>query len=320
MNVRIVGDGVAARCSAYLLRRGGYRVKLDAPARARIPTILLGEMAQRLIADIFEQPELFAGLPRITRKIVQWNGAPAELPHSAVILSEEILLSRLPETAEDVEGHDWTVISAPPLPEVSQMHGFGARCAWPVAVEMRADAETAASWIEAVEDGWLFLNAGWLASVGAPPEVLLEKSCLVASRIARIEPVRAKFPAYPRMAAPLAGKKWFACGSAAMAFDPICGDGTAHAVREAILASAAIRAVGAGADATSVAAHYEARLTAGFARHLEESRRYYASGGDGPWWRAELEAIDRGIAWCGDKLEAHGPFRYALNGFDLRVR
>jgi len=319
VNVRIVGDGVAARCSAHLLRRGGYRVKLDAPARARIPTILLGEMAQRLIADIFEQPELFSGLPRITRKIVQWNAAPVELPHSAVILSEEILLSRLPEPSDDFEGRDWTMISSPPLPEECRMHGFGARSAWPVAVEMRAEAEPSASWIEAVEDGWLFLNAGWLASVGAPPEVLLEKSSLVASRIARFEPARAKFPAYPRMAAPLAGEKWFACGSAAMAFDPICGDGTAHAVREAILASAAIRAADAGQDRTRVTAHYEARLTAGFARHLEESRRYYASGGDGPWWRAELAAIDQGIAWCRAKLEAHGPFRCALDGFDLRV-
>ncbi len=31
-----------------------------------------------------------------------------------------------------------------------------------------------------------------------------------------------------------------------MAFDPICGDGTAHAIREAILAAAVIRALARG--------------------------------------------------------------------------
>jgi hypothetical protein len=319
VNVRIVGDGVAARCSAHLLRRGGYGVTLDAPPRPRIPTILLGEMAQRLLEDIFERPGLFAGLPRVTQRIVQWNAAPQVLPHSAVTVSEELLLRFLPQPSDTVPGHDWSVVSAPPLPGMAEMHSFGSRFAWPVAVEMRAGAETNACWIEAVDDGWLFLNAGWLASVGAAPEVLLEKSSLIASRIERFDPSHRKFPAYPRMAAPLTGEKWFACGSAAMAFDPICGDGTAHAVREAILASAAIRAMDGGQDRARVRAHYEARLTAGFARHLEECRRFYESGGNGPWWRAELEAIDRGLAWCRARLEAHGAFLYALHGFDLRV-
>jgi flavin-dependent dehydrogenase len=66
-----------------------------------------------------------------------------------------------------------------------------------------------------------------------------------------------EFSASPRIPAPLCGPGWLACGSAAMGFDPICGDGTAHAVREAILALAVIR----GGD-HGMPAHYEARLTA----------------------------------------------------------
>ncbi len=249
------------------------------------------------------------------------EAAPAALDHSAAILSEEELLSRLgePREAQAVEQADWTIVSAPPLPESSFMHGFGRRLASPVAVELNSRAESNACWIESLDDGWLFLNAGWLAAIGAPPEELLQKSSLVAKRIARIEPPAARFPAFPRMAEPLAGPGWFACGSAAMAFDPICGDGTAHAVREAILASAAIRAADRGEDPARLRAHYEARLIAGFERHLIQCRPFYSSGGDGPWWRAELQAIEQGIEWCRARLLAHGPFLYRLNGLDLDV-
>jgi hypothetical protein len=98
-----------------------------------------------------------------------------------------------------------------------------------------------------------------------------------------------------------------------MAFDPLCGDGTAHAVREAILAAAVIRA----AAKDDVLAHYQARLTVGFRRHLALCQGFYTSGGDGPWWRRELDAIQQGIAWCDRRLTAHGDFRYQLRDFEL---
>jgi len=284
---------------------------------------MLGEMAQRLLRDIFERNELFHDLPHIRKRIVAWGqqAAPVTLDHSATILSEEELLNRLgePPDAGPLELAKWTIVSAPPLPESYAMQGFGSRLASPVAVELNASAEPNACWIESLDAGWLFLNMGWLAAIGASPEELLKKSALIAKRIARFDPSAARFPAFPRMAEPLAGSGWFACGSAAMAFDPICGDGTAHAVREAILAAAAIRAADRGEDPVALRAHYEARLTAGFERHLIQCRPFYASGGDGPWWRAELHAIERGIEWCRAKLQAHGPFRYRLNGLDLDV-
>ena len=74
---------------------------------------------------------------------------------------------------------------------------------------------------------------------------------------------------------PLGANSWLACGTAAMAFDPICGDGTAHAIREAILAAAVIRALANGGPADELLAHYEARLTAGFHRHLTLCRQFY---------------------------------------------
>ena len=104
-----------------------------------------------------------------------------------------------------------------------------------------------------------------------------------------------------------------------MAFDPLCGDGTAHAIREAILASAVIQAVARERVGDGLLAHYEARLTAGFRRHLALCDEFYRSGACGPWWRAELQSIQDGLAWCDQKLNIHGEFRYRLAGFELHA-
>jgi flavin-dependent dehydrogenase len=104
-----------------------------------------------------------------------------------------------------------------------------------------------------------------------------------------------------------------------MAFDPICGDGTAHAIREAILASAVIRALAEDGNSGELLRHYEARLTAGFRRHLMLCRQFYLSGGTGAFWTSELDAIHRGIQWSDAKLGAHAGFRYQLRGLELEV-
>jgi len=177
---------------------------------------------------------------------------------------EEALLNLLAGAqGEEIDGPDWTVCAAPPLPASSLEHRFGSRLASAVKVEMTSPEDTC--WIESVENGWLFLNSGWLLAVGNEAEELLVTSSLVREQIRGIEFVSGRFPASPRMVSPLGGDGWIACGSAAMGFDPLCGDGTAHAVREAILAAAVIRASRNG-DVEELLAHYEARLTAGFYR------------------------------------------------------
>jgi hypothetical protein len=141
----------------------------------------------------------------------------------------------------------------------------------------------------------------------------------VAAEIVHRGSTSGEFPAYARLTSPLGASGWLACGTAAMAFDPICGDGTAHAVREAILASAVIRALAGGGSLQDLLGHYEARLTAGFRRHLTLCRPFYFSGGAGALWTSELEAIERGIQWSDAKLGAHTNFRYQLRGFELEA-
>lgn len=315
MNISIRGDGVAARCCAHLLDR----VSFQRSSRPRIPVIMLSEAAQGLIRDVFQNDQLVRGLPCIRKRVVAWgrDAEPVELEHSAVIVSEEALLKGL--GCQESTGVDagWTIIAARPLPAETTEHCFGTRMAMPVEVKLKAASDTC--WMESVEDGWIFLNSGWLIAVGGRPEELLEQSRLVRNQIESFDSGTVLFPASPRMVSPLGGEGWICCGSAAMTFDPICGDGTAHAVREAILASAVLRAVARGEEAGPLLAHYEARLTAGFERHLASCLQFYSSGGTGTWWREQTESVEQGLVWCRRRREAHGRFRYRLNGFELEV-
>jgi hypothetical protein len=330
MDVTIRGDGVAAYCCAHLLHKAGFHVAVERVDRPRLPVIMLGEQALALIRDVFEQPDILQDASRIVKRVVAWGEAaqPIAVEHSAVVVSEESLLALIrPAGLAESMPHEkprWTVCAAPPLPAQTAQYSFGTRMAFPLPVTLHDYAEANTCWIESLDDGWLFLipNAplsGWLLAVGASPDLLLARSRVVAPEIAEAQPASARFPAHPRIAAPLCGDGWLACGTAAMAFDPICGDGTAHAIREAILAAAVIRALAGGARVDDLLSHYEARLTASFHRHLALCRGFYESGGSAPLWRAELDAINRGIRWCEAALAARPDFGYRLRGFELEA-
>lgn len=319
---KIRGDGVAGRCCATVLRRAGISAHIESVARPRVPAIMLGEPAQRLIEDVFGLTGSFEKFPRIRKRIVAWGGRePVTVQHSAVVVSEEALLDIIGAT-DSVSGEGvWTVCATKPLPLESAEHVFGARVAMATAVTLAGAPEPEACWMESVEEGWLFLitsapGRGWLIAVGADPQPLLVRSRLLRPIVTNAADPSARFPCAPRIAAPLGGQGWLACGTAAMAFDPICGDGAAHAVREGILASAVIRAALSGEDVRPLLAHYENRLTAAFLKHLMHCVEFYAPLG-GSWWRQETESARQGIEWCGRRLGESVNFAYRLNGFQL---
>jgi len=306
--VPIIGDGIAARCCAHILG-----VDVEPVDRARIPALIVGQPTQRLIADIFERDDVFAGCPQIERRVVAWGGDPVALPHRAVVISEEELVSRLRPKVGQVADlpSEWHVYGAGRRPASLVDHHFGTRAATASPV-VAGDASTFC--IESLGTGWLFLLPGWLLAIGADADALLADSRLIATQIRERGPAGPTWPAHPRIVQPLCGDRWLTCGTAAVGFDPICGDGTGYAVREGILAAAVLKAAARGEREAALREHYTARVVAGFRRHLELCREYYRSGGTSPWWREELEALDRGIEWCGRDPQ----FRYRLNGFELQ--
>ena len=187
-------------------------------------------------------------------------------------------------------------------------------------VQLRRDAEPATCWMEAWSGGWIFLvpwggGRAWLLSSGGPVSEALSASRLVAQRIAAVEREGPSFPSAPGVLDPLRGPDWLACGSAAMNFDPICGDGVAYAVREGVLASAVAREISQGRDPEKLLLHYQNRMLAGFQRHLAMCLEYYQGAWRTPWWRREAAALQEGVAWCERRVA--GPFQYRLRGFQL---
>jgi hypothetical protein len=329
LSVAIRGDGVAAYCCAHLLRDAGFQVALERQARPRVPAIMLSDAAVALIRDVFARPSLFSGLPRIERRCVLWGNSPSpsSLPHSAVVVSENFLLESLQcgFTADIGSSSDFTIYTSRPTPPIAVDKRFGSQHASAAQVTLKDRTDLSSCWIESLEDGWLFLipNASestWLLAVGAAPEVLLEQSRAIAPRMNLLSSRSGEFSTCPRILSPLCADRWLACGTVAMGFDPICGDGTAHAIREAVLASAVIRAIAGGGDAPSLFSHYETLLTAGMRRHLALCAGFYRTGGSGHWWRTEAESLEEGHRWCTSKLAGAGQPRYQLKGFELIAR
>ncbi len=328
-NVVILGDGIAARCCAHLLSRAGLQVVLQGTQRSRIPAILVSRTAAALIDDVFQSRTLFSDLHQITSRVVAWGSAAKknQLPHLAAVISEDALLQRLGVPVMGAPPQDFvpdfTIYASGALPPEAEHRAFGSRRASAAPV-LLAGAEPAASYIESLGTGWLFLvpdslSSAWLLSIGADLESHFAQSRIIAPLIEPVQSTGREFPACPRISVPLGGHGWLACGTAALAFDPICGDGSAQAVREAILACAVIRAISAGGDEESLIAHYETRLLAGMQRHLALCAEYYRIGA-GPWWQTELRALQQGFDWCSARLALSPEPRYSLRDFDLEPR
>jgi len=328
-SVLVRGDGVAAACCVRSLAAHNLPVRVVKTARPKLTAVLLSEATQSLLTDLFEDTTLFQGLPRIRKRVVAWGpGAePAVLPHSALVISEKNLLERLwDRVPEPIEGTPdlacWEILSSRIDNPAGEEKRFGTRSAFVAEVQLKKSADREACWAESLDDGWLFLfplhaTSACLIAVGEPAESLIAQSRLVAAQVETPVPIAAKVAASPRILSELCGYRWLACGTAAMAFDPLCGEGAAYAVREAILASAVVRAAAQGSDMNSLLTHYNARLMLGFLRHLQMCQPFYASGGTGPFWSTERELLNRGISWSQRRLHTYPSSRFRLVGFEL---
>lgn len=347
--VRILGNGLAACCVARLLCGHDVRLALDAaslPLHPRPASLLLSRQTQSLLQDIFDDAALFEGASRIRRRIVRWGQGDSvvELPHDGAVVSEVELLNRLwkmqAEIAVDAaprddsrDGAAWEILTSgrsvigQAAQHLRNSQTYGLRTARTVAVVLVPDAPNGCCWIESIKDGWLFLlptgkeRGAALIACGADTGRLIGQSNLVVEQIEELDTAVLGTPQLstaPRILDPLCGAGWIACGSAAMQFDPLCGEGAGHAAREALLASAVIKAAAKGFDIEELLAHYATRLRQGFLRHLEVCLGFYQSGGESGFWKSEEAALKQGIAFVREQLPAKPHFSFRLVGTELQ--
>ena len=311
IEVHIEGDGVAAACCAQLFSESGQVFTSSRVVRPRLGAVLLSRQTVALLAEIFPSVELLSVGHPIQKRVVAWGAAePITLPHSALVISETDLLSRLwaqVRVPEQSPTGKWKFLSSGA--SGLQQRRFGTRVALVARAVLHRDADQSSCWIESVDSGWLFLlprgvnEAATLIAVGGPPGELLGQSRVIASLVGGLEGSAAEFAAYPRIADPLCGDGWLACGAAAIGFDPLCGEGTGNAARQAYLATALIAAVRKGEPSEDLLAHYTSRQMHGFLRHLQICLGFYQSGGSGVFWHSETAMLQQGIEWAGRVLK-----------------
>ena len=327
--VRLRGNGVAAAAAVHLLTMDGFDLVGvgEDPPFSSTPVIMLSDTALALLRDVFGRPDLFAARPRIERRVVAWGGdEAASFPHGGVVVTGADLMAELGEHPLGWGGGEAfvTLHAARPFPEEA-LRRFGGREAAAMVADLAPGADERACHVEATASGWLFLiphGAGkaWLLGVGGQPDALLGESRLIGAQIARLWPVAARFETAPSMLETMAGDDWLAIGTAAIRFDPISGDGTAQAVREAILAAAVIAGLRDGGDRAALLGHYRSMLIAAMRRHLQVSLPFYQRGGSSAWWREQADAIAQGHAWCTARLAAMPEPRFLLRGAQLVPR
>ena len=328
MPVHIEGEGVAAACCAQLFSDRGQLFSFARAVRPKPGAVLLSRQTVALIAEIFPAIDLISVCHPIEKRIVAWGEAePITLPHVAFVIAEDDLLARLWQqvslsdpSAEQPTG--WRFLSR--ASSCPQQKVFGTRIASVTRALLKRHAERGACWIESVAAGWLFLlprgdEAATLISVGDRPDALLSQSRLIANIIDGVHGPATEVPAYPRIARPLGGDGWLACGGAAMAFDPLCGEGTGNAVRQAYLATALYASLRAGEPVKDLLVHYTSRQMHGLLRHLQLCLRFYESGGATPFWRSEAAMLQQGIDWARRVLQQDTrPPAYRLVGRQLQ--
>ena len=326
-SVLVQGRGVSAAAAMAVLGENAACFAAEpGPERGAAPVVMLGEQALHLLHDLFG-PARFAGSHQISRRIVRWDAADAiTISHQAVAISGAHLLRALPSvsgtSSPSPPCFTLRACSQSPAPAVLN---FGRREAAAAPVVLASGADAAAVLVEAVAEGWLFLiplgaRNGWLLAVGDEPEVLLASSRLVAPEVAELRAVEARFETAPRVLKTLIGGDWLAFGGGALAFDPLCGDGTAMAARGGILAGAVASAIAKGAAPEPLLRHYRAMLIAALRRHFAACLPFYHRGGASAWWEEQAEQAAAGHAWCTQMLSQEPEPRFVLIGNRLAER
>jgi 2-polyprenyl-6-methoxyphenol hydroxylase-like FAD-dependent oxidoreductase len=314
--VHIEGDGVAAACCAKLLADSGQAFSSSRVERQELGAVLLSPQTLVLLREIFPAAHLEPVCHPVHKRIVSWGENQVTVPHAGFVVSQADLLGRLwaqvPAPAATEPG-DWTFVSK------CAQRAFGSRIATVANANLRPNADQNTCWIESVNSGWLFLLPATLIAVGDTIETLLSQSRTIAGAVDKVYGSTAQFPAHPRIASPLCGEGWLACGAAAIGFDPLCGEGTGNAARQAYLATAVVAAARAGEPVEDLLAHYSSRQMQAFYRHLQICLGFYQTGGKAEFWRSETELLQQGIAWTQQMLrEQARPPTHRLVGKQLR--
>jgi flavin-dependent dehydrogenase len=317
--ILVLGGGLAGITAAKLLRDRGADVRIVAGPRrpGRIVAIPIETLG--LAADLFgvDLAALQIG-PRVERRRVDWAaGSAATVAQVAFVCDIADFAAALARPLRDAgclavttdDDADW-ILEASGRPARDAMRAGERVGQFARVAGMACDRSIA---VTATSTGWVFAAphpAGGLAVLLASPsaalgavsrddvaERLAEAGYVTSARdIAEIGEPESIAPALAQP--PHAGAR-LTVGDAALALDPLRGDGAGFAFRGALLAQAVLAAIERGEDRERCLAHYAGRLRAVFASHLHGCVPHYRAARHAAIWRhevADMEALARRLA------------------------
>jgi flavin-dependent dehydrogenase len=312
--VLIRGAGLAGIAAARLLRDRGAEVLMSAPPRAagRIVAIPIETLA--LAQTLFDVDIAMLQIgPMVEGRRVDWSAdGTAVVPQIALACDVGDFAAALARplrkagcmvggTADD--DADW-IIEASGRPVGSTALG-GERVGQFVRVaNTKFEAMTT---ITATPHGWIFTAphpGGDLvalmvmpsaASAASTPDEVAERLAFVGLKVtpADIVAIDRPEPVAPRLSVPLIVANRLRVGDAALALDPLRGDGAGFALRGALLAQAVLAAVDGGRERTQCFGHYEQRLRVVFLSHLKGCSAHYRAARHAAIWKRDVAAMDR---------------------------
>lgn len=329
--VQIAGSGIAALSIAQLLSQSGipYAVEPDNAKQTR--SVLLSSQTVQLLSAIHRTDRFVQLSWPIQRRSVLWGDAtaPVTVEHHGISISEsrlaEELRSRLRSSRKSTSGpasSEWLIETQLRAGSGDTLTRYGERRTAFQTVTLRSSADAHCCVTESVPNGWLFLlptssSEAALLCTGYHPEEVLAQSRLVVRQMEHTSAFSTPVNIAPAMAHELTGPGLIRAGSAALRFDPLCGEGAGHAAREAYLAAAVLRGADRGEAVHGLLAHYATRLQQAFLRHLLVCRSFYDIHQEAAFWRSELEHLETGIA----AMQAgalYAPAIFRFEGLDLK--
>ncbi len=333
--ILIRGAGVAGMTAAKLLRERGAEVRIDLAPRATGRIVAIPIETLRLAADLFgiDVAALRIG-PMVDKRRVDWSaGSAGAVAQVALVCDAADFAATLARPLRDAgcvsadmtdDDVDWT-FDASGRPPGGALHA-GKRVAQFVrAVDAADDATTT---VTATATGWIFTAPhprGGLAALLVSPAVadsatgaddvaerLGEAGCRLSAD--DIVDVGQPVPIAPALAQPLHAGACLRIGDAALALDPLRGDGVGFALRGALLAQAVLAAAERGEDRERCLAHYAQRLRAVFASHLLGCASHYGAARHAAIWRHDIAAMD---ALARRVTDDPAPFGFRVEGHDL---
>jgi len=313
---RVIGAGIAGASAAMSLARLGWQVAMTGSPRRAGHVIALNSAA-RFILDRMWGAELLANVPqqRLARRVILWRDrTPQQIDDETVVVDAPALAGRMAAHAAaakvamsegSCEPASWTVVATGrSAPGEGTLTG-GDRVAIAARVALAAAADADALLIEATPRGWTaLLPAGGREGVvfacvpkpGVAPHDALQESIAdthaARHSIAAVIGPCASFDAAPRFRLPPQNSVAIVhVGDAALAFDPLSGDGAGVALRTAHLAASLAEAYARGTDLDALLEFHAYRLARAMSAHLRGLLRLYAQAPLGTSWSGELAAM-----------------------------